>query len=48
MASYMSKELYNKVEEEIVRFGLRKGNLQRGPISYTELKAKWGGVSEMN
>ena len=48
MAAYTNEELYYKVGEEIVRFGLRKANRQRGPISSTALKAKWDAVSEMD
>ena len=48
MATYVNKRLYYKVEEEIVRFELRKANRQRGPISSTELKSKWDRVGEMD
>ena len=48
MATYTNEELYYKVGEEIVRFGLSKTNRQRGPISSTELKAKWDEVSEID
>ena len=48
MATYVNKRLCYKTGEEIVRFGLRKANCQRGPISTTELKIKWNRVSEMD
>ena len=44
----MNKRLCYNVGEEVVRFGLRKGNLQRGPISSTELDGDWDKVSEMD
>ena len=47
MATYTNEDLYYKDGEEIVRFGLRKVNQQRDPISSSELKAKWEKVSEM-
>ena len=46
MDTYTIKELYYKIGDEIVRFGLKKANRQRGPISSAELKVKWDKVSE--
>ena len=48
MATYTNEELYYKLGEEVVRFGLEKTNRQRGPISSAELKVKWDGVSELD
>ena len=48
MATYTNEDLYYKDGEEIVRFGLRQANQQRGPISSTELKVKWETVSEID
>ena len=48
MATYTNEELYYKVGEEIVRFGRRKANRQKGPVSFTEMKVKWDRVNEMN
>ena len=44
----MNEELYYKVGEEIVKFEKREANRQRGPVSSTELKAKWERVNETN